>query len=274
GAPRALKEEDKQMQVMCDNKELILGYVYDELPPGERQAFTDHVSGCPECQMELEELRATRMHLALWSPPEPDLGFRVIRGGAAPAPALPRRNRFVSALGYAAAAMIVLAAASGIANLEVRYDGDGMTVRTGWARASGAASRVAGTSAASTAQPVSASPSQAFAELDARLRQLEGAMSSGGATLDVQNASTSRMSDAELIRTVRQIVREAEARQETANVQRLLQMVKDWDNQRRADLAWIQQGLGHYQGLTNAEIAQNRDMLNQFIRAAATRQEK
>src|SRR5690606_19078542 len=56
GAPRALKEEDKQMQVMCDNKELILGYVYDELPPGERQAFTDHVSGCPECQMELEEL--------------------------------------------------------------------------------------------------------------------------------------------------------------------------------------------------------------------------
>ena len=55
---------------------------------------------------------------------------------------------------------------------------------------------------------------------------------------------------------------------------RLLQMIRDFDNQRRADLALIQQGLGTVQGLTNAEIAQNRDMLNQFIRANATRQEK
>jgi hypothetical protein len=263
------------MQVMCDNKELILGYVYDELRPDERQALTDHVSGCPECQIELEELRATRMHLALWSPPEPDLGFRVIRGGAAPAPALPRRNRFVSTLAYAAAAMIVFAAASAIANLEVRYGTEGLTVRTGWGRVTdGPASQTAGISTPSPAQPVTTARSQEFAALDARLRQLEGAMSSGATTLGVQNASASRMSDAELLRTVRQIVGEAEARQETATVERLLQMFKDWDNQRRADLALIQQGLGQYQGLTNAEIAQNRDMLNQFIRAAATRQEK
>jgi anti-sigma factor RsiW len=260
---------------MCDNKELIVGYVYDELSPEERQALTAHVSGCPDCQVELEDLRATRMHLSLWAPPEPDLGFRVIRGGAAPAPALPRRNRFVAAFAYAAAAVIVFAAASAIANLEVRYGNDGVTVRTGWARGAGdTAPQVAGAGAPSAAQPVNTALAQEFAALDARLRELEGAMSTGAPTPGVQNASASRMTDAELLRTVRQIVGEAERRQETATARQLLQMFRDFDNQRRADIALIQQGLGQYQGLTNAEIAQNRDMLNQFIRAAATRQEK
>jgi anti-sigma factor RsiW len=263
------------MQVICDNKELILGYVYDELSSDERRELTEHVSRCPECQIELEELRATRMHLSLWSPPEPDLGFRVIRGGTAPAPALPRRNPVRSALAYAAAAMIVFAAASSIANLEVRYGSDGVTVRTGWARgAVGPATPTADASTPAASQPVATVRSQEFAALDARLRDLEGAMSSGTTTVAVQNASASRMTDDELLRTVRQIVAEAESRQETATVRRLLQMFKDFDNQRRADLALIQQGLGQYQGLTNAEIAQNRDMLNQFIRASATRQEK
>ena len=262
------------MQVMCDNKELILGYVYDELLPEERQALTAHVSGCPDCQIELEELRATRMHLSLWAPPEPDLGFRVIRGGAAPAPALPRRHRFVSALSYAAAAVIVFAAASAIANLEVRYGNDGVTISTGWARGSVGATPPVATVDSPSPQTTNTALTQEFAALDARLRDLEGAMSSGGATPGVQNASASRMSDSELLRTVRQIVGEAERRQETATARQLLQMFRDFDNQRRADIALIQQGLGQYQGLTNAEIAQNRDMLNQFIRAAATRQEK
>ncbi len=73
---------------------------------------------------------------------------------------------------------------------------------------------------------------------------------------------------------MRDMVSDAEARQETAVAQRLLQVIRDFDNQRRADIALIQQGLGQYQGLANAEIAVNRDMLNQLVRAATTRQEK
>jgi hypothetical protein len=73
---------------------------------------------------------------------------------------------------------------------------------------------------------------------------------------------------------VRQIVAEAEARQEAAVARQMLDVVKDFDRQRRTDLALIQQGLDQYQGLTNAEIAQNRDLVNQIIRAAATRQER
>src|SRR5687768_3059989 len=119
---------------MCDSKELIVGYVYDELSPAEQQGLEAHLAACAECRHELEGLRATRVHLGLWSPPEPDLGLRIVRGASEPAPALPRRLRLAPAFAYAAAAAIVLAVSAAIANVEVRYAPDGVVVRTGWAR--------------------------------------------------------------------------------------------------------------------------------------------
>ena len=47
------------------------------------------------------------------------------------------RSRWKPALGLAAAAVLVLAVASAIANLEVKYDANGLVVRTGWARSDG-----------------------------------------------------------------------------------------------------------------------------------------
>jgi hypothetical protein len=255
---------------MCD-KELIVGYLYDELTAADRRAFEDHVAVCAECRIDVEELRTTRTHLALWAPPEPELGFRVIRGGAAPAPVLPRRNRFVPAFAFAAAAVIVLAAAAAIANLEVSYGN--VSIRTGWARGGDQPQLAPGAldDATDGAAPRAAASSE-FAALERRLQEIESALRAAPAA-GVQTASASGLSDADLLRRVRQMISEAEDRQETAFARRLLQVVTDLDNARRADLALIQQGLGQYQGLTNAEIAQNRDMLNQFIRAA-TRQEK
>jgi hypothetical protein len=62
-------------------------------------------------------------------------------------------------------------------------------------------------------------------------------------------------------------------RQQQAVADRLLQVVTDFDNQRRRDIAQLQQGLGQIQGLTNAEIATQRDLVNQLIRASS-RQER
>lgn len=90
----------------------------------------------------------------------------------------------------------------------------------------------------------------------------------------VQLASSGpRMSDAELLRRVRQMLSEADTRQQTANAHQMLQVVRDVQLQHAEDIARIQQGLDQYQGMTNAEIAQSRDMFNQWIRASA-RQEK
>ena len=258
---------------MCDSKELLVGYVYDELSAEDRQALQVHLAACGACRLELEGLRATRTHLALWSPPVPDLGFRVIQGGSAPAPALPRRMRLAPAFVFAAAAVIVLAVAAAIANIEVRYGNDGVTVRTGWAGTETAMANVP--AAASGAVPASAAGRDEFAELDRRLRSIEASLAAQPASSRMQLASSAmtRMSDAEMLRQVRRIVDEAETRQETAVAHKLLQVFRDFDQKRLTDLALIQQGLDQYQGMTNAEIAQNRDMFNQLVRAAS-RQEK
>ena len=67
---------------MCESKELIVGYVYDELSNDERATVDRHLVGCVECRIEIEELRSTRTHLTLWAPPEPvgsDVGPRRIQ---------------------------------------------------------------------------------------------------------------------------------------------------------------------------------------------------
>ena len=174
------------------------------------------------------------------------------------------------AFAFAAAAVIVLAAAAAIANIEVQYGG--VTVRAGWGRTAPGGSEGAVASAVPNAPPVRTSASSEFAALEQRLRDLESSLNPPQGA-GPQPASDTRLSDAEILRRVRQMVSEAEARQETAVAKRLLEVLRDVDYQRRADIAMIQQGLGQYQGLTNAEIAQNRDMLNQLYRAS-TKQDK
>jgi hypothetical protein len=257
---------------MCDSKELIVGYLYDELTAGERRSFDAHMAVCGECRGELVALRATRAHLALWSPPVQDLGIRVVREEiASPAAVLPMRPRrnWMPVFGLAAAAVLVLAAATAIANLEVRYDANGFAVRTGWARSSDATAQVAAPSERIAALPVSTGDD--MARLERRLAELERSVAQSPAP--VQVAAGPRMSDAEILRRVREMLGEAESRQQSVVSKRLMQVVQDFDRARQSDLAAIQHGLGTYQGLTNAEIAQQRDMLNQLYRVAA-RQEK
>lgn len=264
-----------EAEMMCDSKELIVGYVYDDLSVEERVALESHLSSCAECRTEVGELRATRSHLAVWSPPEPDLRFRIIRGGGAAAPAVPLRSRWIPAFAFAAAAVIVLAVAAAIANVELRYGSDGLAVRTGWASrpfenrpAQGAIPQQAPVETRAATPAVSAD----FVALDRRLREIESTLVEAS-TGNVQTIAAGRLSDAEMLRRVRQMLSEAEARQETAIAKRLLGVVRDFDRQRSTDIALIQQGLGQYQGLTNAEIARHGDMLNQLVRVA-TRQEK
>lgn len=258
---------------MCNRGDLLVSYIYDEISDRDRRDVEAHLATCGDCRDEVDGLRSTRVHLGLWSPPQPELGFRIVSGAAAPAPvqAMPRR-RWAPAFGLAAAAVLVMAAAVSIANIEVRYDGTGgMSVRTGWGRAAEVSQAQAPAAESARAVQTSVAASD-FDRLNQRIAELERVLAQVPDSPGVQNAST-RHSDAELLRQVRAIVREAEARQQRAVGDRLLQVVTDFDNQRRRDLAQIQQGLGQMQGLTNAEIATQRDLVNQLIRASS-RQER
>jgi hypothetical protein len=247
---------------MCDNKELLVGYLYDDVTTEERRTFEAHLASCAGCQHEVAALRSTRDHLASWSPPDAELGFRIVRQTVEPpAKVVPFRSRWMPAFGLAAAAVLVLAAATALANIEVRYDNNGFVVRTGWAGGEVPAPTLAQAPAAPAvsgvqAQPVAAKMRSDFELVEQRLRALEEAIAAQPAT------SVARMSDAEMLRQVRALVREAEARQQGAVAERLLQVMQDLERQRRTDLAMLQQGNAQFQGLTNAALAS----INQTLR--------
>jgi hypothetical protein len=179
---------------------------------------------------------------------------------------LPRR-RLAPAFSFAAAAALVLAAAAAIANVEVRYDASGMTVRTGWGRGetpAGAPQNVPQNA------PVTAAADTT--DLERRLEQIESRLASPSAAPAAVAAP--RTSDAEILRQVRELITQAESRQRLALAQGLLQVLNDVDRARRADLAMFEQGNYQHQRLTNAELQQTRDIVSQFIRSAASKQEK
>jgi hypothetical protein len=250
--------------MMCD-VEQVVSYLYDELPADQRAAFEQHLAGCADCQHEVRQLRQTRVHLASWAPPEPDFGFRIVRGGAAAAPG---RVRSLAPWGLAAAAALVLAASAAIANLEIQYGQDGLVVRTGWA--SRQAAPVDPQPATAAAVPVSASSEQLRADLtllDERLRQLETGASAPGTRV----ASAPRASDAELLTAVRRIIAESDTRRDNELKLRVAQLWKDIEAVRANDIVRYEQGLRQVQGLTDAELVRHRETLN-YLYANVSRQ--
>lgn len=211
---------------MCD-KELLLGYLYDEISAADRKAFDAHLSTCAECRDEVTGLRGTRTSLMSWAPPEPDLGFEIVRS---PKPAAARAAwwRLSPAWGLAAAAVLTLAVASAAANLEVKVGAEGLVVRTGWGRATEAATDQAPAGLAASASVVE--------KLEARMKELEGQLSSRPAALTESATAVSRMSDAEIVRLVRQSISDSEQKQQGLLANQILQVNRDTETARRNDV--------------------------------------
>ena len=246
---------------MCD-KELLVGYLYDELARPQRLTFETHLAACQECRDELSGLRTTRTRLAEWAPPEPELAFQIVRGAVAP-PA-PSRFRVSPAWGLAAAAVLLLAVGSAIANVEVRYGGDGLTCGPG-----GPEPR---TPAQGGTAPLTAANSAASDALRSELVALQQrihALETGAQDKPVLHDALAKTNDPAVLRQVHQIVADSEARQERELALRITQLVRDFEATRRVDLARIQQNFAQVQGLTDTTILRQRamqDQQNQLIR--------
>ncbi|HEX9368726.1 MAG TPA: zf-HC2 domain-containing protein [Vicinamibacterales bacterium] len=266
---------------MCE-KELLVGYLYDDLADGDRATFEAHLRGCAECRDELKELRAVRADLASWSPPQPDFGFRVVRGGrdaaatdvreVMPTPVQSWRAWWTPAAGLAAAAVLVLAAAASLAHVEVHRGPDGITVRTGWSAFASAAPSAAGGSLGGTSPAsdtgrdirlASTSDAEFLAGIERRLDALEASSRDSG----LRNASmlSARASDAEIIKRVRDLVAQSETKQQGELALRISQVLHDVDVQRANDLARIQQGFGRIDQSVATEAAAHRDLTNYIL---------
>lgn len=253
---------------MCD-KDLLVGYVYDDISDMDRARFERHLRECAACRGEVSAMRGVRDDLATWVPPQPDLGFQITQ---ARRPSL--RAWWTPALGLAAAAVIVLAAALAVANVEVSYGANGFSVRTGWARGGdvGAGARegvgvregVRGREDA--VLPAAQITPAVLTAMDRRLTLLETAIRSAA------RSSSQRASDSEILRRVSDLLAQSESRQQQELALRIAQVIRDVDAQRLADLSRIQQGLGRIDAMTTAEAAAHRDLANYILTSSRAQQ--
>jgi hypothetical protein len=243
---------------MC-NKELLVAYVYDDISDIDRGRFDRHLRECAACRSEVAAMRSVRADLTVWTPPHPDLGFSIVQ---ARRPSW--RAWWTPAFGLAAAAVLVLAAASALAHLEISYGPNGFAIHTGW-------SASAPTTASAVSQPpASVDPHRSLADvsmiadLNRRLDNLESA-SRTAPVQQVSAAAGPRLPDAEILRRVREMLTQSESRQQQELALRIAQLIRDVDAQRVADLTRIQQGLGRIDAMTTAEAAAHRDLANYIL---------
>ncbi|HEX5473689.1 MAG TPA: zf-HC2 domain-containing protein [Vicinamibacterales bacterium] len=245
---------------MCD-KERLVAYVYDEIAEADRVRLDAHLRDCAACRAEIAELRQARTDLSAWTPPALDLGFQVTR------PSHGRARPWRSPVwGLAAAAVLVLAVAAAIANVQVRYDATGLTVRTGWRVPAASASSVPATPVHAAIDPAE---SARLAQIDRRLRQLEDAADRPQAARVA--AVSAPVSEADVMRRVKDILSHSESRQQQELALRIAQVVRDVDAQRQADLVRIQQGMGRLEGIATADQVQHRQVMD-FVARVAERQ--
>ncbi|MDQ3069376.1 MAG: zf-HC2 domain-containing protein [Acidobacteriota bacterium] len=243
---------------MCHDKDALIEFLYGELQPGARRAFEQHLDACEPCRSEVSALVAVRDDLLAWSPPE----CHELPSSWSQAPAAPAAWRaWMPVFGLAAAAALVLAASAAIANLEIRYDQQGLVVRTGRAEApviSGAVPQAA---------PVPAITASDLAALEARLMTTFDAPARTGVQPVALTSDNPRLS-----RDMRRLIEESETRVRREMAARLLDIYNEWDATRRADFLRMQQVVGQVQSRTGADIAQmNRMILASQPQAQAPR---
>jgi len=239
--------------------EAIVALLYDETDgsPAERARFEAHVQTCASCRAEVAALRGVRTQLARWSPPEP-INLQVGIGNSQSA-----WWRQIPAWAQVAAAMLFLGVSAGIANLDVRYDQNGLSVKTGWSdRSAGSGkSGASGRSEEAQAGPANAPWKADLTALESQLQKEIRAASASG--LQVRTVSAgSPASDADVTRRVRALLEESEKRQQRELALRIAELLRDVNAQRQADLVKIDRTLGVVQNNVGIEVMKNRQQIN------------
>lgn len=259
----------------CGNPDLLMSYLYEEGDFAERRAFEAHLTSCAECAREVGGLKAVRQGLTQWTPPEVLLDFQIVRNDK---PARSWRSWLAVPVlpvwAQMGAAALLVGVAVGISGMEIRYDNQGVTVRTGWQRA--------GTSqpSAALAVPASTIPASAAsggsapwrADLSALEQQLRTEFRSSPAGQALQVSSGPPMREQEFMRRVQQLVDASETRQQRELALRLSAVVRDMETQRRADMVRVADVFGRVEGRAGAAVAQQRDIMNYLRRVSLERE--
>ena len=262
-------------EMLCTYKgnrdEALIAHLYDDGDDAERAAFEAHVAGCSVCCAELSELATVRAQLAAWTPPEPGRALRYETPSEAARPAtLWATLGEIPTWAQVAAALVCVGIAAGVANLEVRYDGGGLSVRTGWI-ASPAAEDAARAPAPPVVLQTPAESGAWRADLTALEQRLRAEFRAATAATSRPAAQTSAP-DTEILRRVQALVEQSESRQQRELALRIGELLRDVQAQRTADLVRIDRTLGYIQNGTGAEVMRQRRMLNDLAVRVTQRQ--
>ena len=97
---------------MCDQRERVLDYLYDEATDASRRDMEQHLESCDDCRDELRTLRSVRTDLLAWSVPNPPSVWTPF----APVPVVPWFRQVPAwAMAAAASVMFVMGAGGGFA---------------------------------------------------------------------------------------------------------------------------------------------------------------
>lgn len=246
----------------CRERDLLVSFLYGECDAADRRRFEAHVQQCTACAEELESFTAVRGALAEWTPPDAQLGFRVVPAAESVPPVAPATpswwpGSLQPGWNLALAATLVLVVAAAVASVEVRYADDGIVLRMGWTRGPADAGpvrseMVPGLPAAAPAVPVGAGgaePAPWQSDLLALEQELRGDIASlrasGGRTSPARPvAARPATSGDELMQRIQGLIAESERRQRQGLASSLIDLAHEFDLQRRADQQRVQEEMG------------------------------
>jgi hypothetical protein len=268
----------------CPDQESLVSFLYDEFDGSEaydRRTIAHHVEVCDRCARSLASLGGVRDRLRAWDAPDTSpLGLRIVSDATPRAP-IGWAGWMKTALPLAAAAILVIGAGLGLARLDIQYDKSGFRVRTGWGHeeqnvARGSLGTPPGATvglntpitAAGLLAPVSdiagtRAPWQADMQTLAQsLRQEIATTRLTDAVGARPGATTATAAEVALMKRLQQLIDQAEVRQQQNLALRVTELSRDFDLQRRSDMAQIEQGFGRLAGQRELDAQQQRLLLN------------
>jgi hypothetical protein len=253
-----------------DRDDAIVTYLYGDMDERLRTTFDAHLAICARCRTEVSDLTDVRADLAEWQVPAITLGPLPV--ALEPADATPQAPgvsaqenagrgwwRTIPAWARVAAAMLFLGASAGLANLDVRYDHEGLSIRTGWMRGSAVQAR------GETAPPWRADLTALEQQLRTEFREASAPAASAVVQAVPAEVSPRTMSDAEILRRVRALVEESDKRQQRELALRVADVMNNVTAQRNADLLKIDHSLGMIRNNTAAELMKQRGTINYLV---------
>jgi hypothetical protein len=227
----------------CGDADALVAYLYDESEPQMKEAIETHLVWCAACERQIEELTWTRRQLAVWTPPPAELGFQITDarhqpGSRVAEPRVAWWQAPLPAWAQAVAAVLVF--------------GAGLSV--GLLRDAGAPATSARTVAVDT-------PSRSdLTALENRLRAEVAQMRVAAEPA----AAPPAVNEEAILKRVEALVAESEGRQRREFTLRSVELARDFEAQRRLERAWFSETLGQFQGVTGAEVRQQREAIDRI----------